>query len=75
MTSAVGTGRYHRGILTTPRERTEEIERQVLSDRASLAAETKGREVDEPQDDLRTVYQRDRDRIVHTKAFRRLKRY
>jgi dGTPase len=59
--------------LATPRERTEEIERQVLSDRASLAAETKGREVDEPQDDLRTVYQRDRDRIVHTKAFRRLK--
>jgi dGTPase len=65
--------RYHRAILATPRERTEEIERQVLSDRASLAAETKGREVDEPQDDLRTVYQRDRDRIVHTKAFRRLK--
>ncbi|HEX5937373.1 MAG TPA: deoxyguanosinetriphosphate triphosphohydrolase [Actinomycetota bacterium] len=59
--------------MTTPRERTEEIERQVLSDRASLAAETKGRDVDEPQDELRTVYQRDRDRIVHTKAFRRLK--
>ena len=59
--------------MTTPRERTEEIERQVLSDRASLAADTKGREVDEPQDDLRTIYQRDRDRIVHTKAFRRLK--
>jgi dGTPase len=61
------------GNVTTPRERTEEIERRVLSDRASLAANTKGREVDEPQDDLRTVYQRDRDRIVHTKAFRRLK--
>jgi dGTPase len=59
--------------MTTPRERTEEIERQVLSDRASLAAETKGRDREEPQDDLRTVYQRDRDRIVHTKAFRRLK--
>ena len=59
--------------MTTPRERTEEIERQVLSDRARLAADTKGREHDEPQDPLRTVFQRDRDRIVHAKAFRRLK--
>jgi len=57
----------------TPRERSEEIERQVLSDRAKLASETKGREREEPQDPLRTVYQRDRDRIVHSKAFRRLK--
>src|SRR5919201_317005 len=61
------------GAVTTPRERTEEIERQVLSDRASLASETKGRDREEPHDDLRTVYQRDRDRILHTKAFRRLK--
>jgi len=63
---------YHEAV-TTPRERTEEIERQILSSRASLASETKGRERDEPQDDLRTVFQRDRDRIVHAKAFRRLK--
>jgi dGTPase len=59
--------------VATPRERTEEIERQVLSPRAQLAAESKGRERDEPHDRLRTVYQRDRDRIVHAKAFRRLK--
>jgi dGTPase len=59
--------------VTTPRERTEEIEQQVLSDRAQLSVATKGRERDEPQDPLRTVYQRDRDRIVHAKAFRRLK--
>ena len=59
--------------MPTPRERTEEIERQVLSDRARLAVDTKGRERDEPQDPLRTVFQRDRDRIVHAKAFRRLK--
>jgi dGTPase len=59
--------------MATPRERTEEIERQILSERAQLASETKGRDRDEPQDDLRTVYQRDRDRIVHAKAFRRLK--
>ena len=45
----------------------------MLSDRASLASETKGRDREEPHDDLRTVYQRDRDRILHTKAFRRLK--
>jgi dGTPase len=57
----------------SPRERTEEIERQVLSSRAVRAAESKGRERDEPQDPLRTVFQRDRDRIVHAKAFRRLR--
>ncbi|MGZ8626070.1 MAG: deoxyguanosinetriphosphate triphosphohydrolase [Actinomycetota bacterium] len=57
----------------TPRERTEEIERDTLSPHAALASATKGRERDEPQDPLRTCYQRDRDRIVHSKAFRRLK--
>ena len=57
----------------TPRERSEEIERQTLSPRARYADATKGREQPEPQDPLRTVYQRDRDRIVHSKAFRRLK--
>jgi hypothetical protein len=41
--------------MTTPRERTEEIERQVLSERAQLASATKGRERDEPHDDLRMV--------------------
>jgi dGTPase len=55
------------------RERTEEIERRVLSDRAALAAESKGREREEEPDVLRTAFQRDRDRIVHAKAFRRLK--
>jgi dGTPase len=57
----------------TPRERTEEIERQVLSERATLAADSKGRERHEEPDELRTAFQRDRDRIVHSKAFRRLK--
>ena len=59
--------------MTTPRERTEEIEQQTLSSYASLASTSKGREREEPQDDLRTCYQRDRDRILHTKSFRRLK--
>ncbi|MGZ8615230.1 MAG: deoxyguanosinetriphosphate triphosphohydrolase [Actinomycetota bacterium] len=57
----------------TPRERTEQLEREVLSPRAVLAAETKGRDRDEPLDHIRTVFQRDRDRILHSKAFRRLK--
>lgn len=59
--------------MTTPRERTDEIERDTLSPHATLASSSKGRERDEPQDPLRTCFQRDRDRIVHSKAFRRLK--
>jgi dGTPase len=61
------------GKVGTSRERTEEIEQQTLSSKATLATQTKGRERDEPQDPLRTVFQRDRDRIMHAKAFRRLK--
>jgi len=59
--------------VLTPRERTEEIERDTLSPHATLASASKGRERAEPQDPLRTCFQRDRDRIVHSKAFRRLK--
>jgi dGTPase len=59
--------------VTTPRERTEEVERATLSERAVLSAATKGREREEPSHLLRTAFQRDRDRIVHAKAFRRLK--
>ena len=43
------------------RERTEEIERLTLSERATLVAETKGRERDEPEHPMRTAFQRDRD--------------
>jgi len=59
--------------VATPRERTEEIEDQILSPRAVRVSATKGRERPEADDDLRTAFQRDRDRIVHAKAFRRLK--
>ncbi len=59
--------------MVTPRERTEEIERDTLSAHATLSSTSKGRERDEPPDPLRTCFQRDRDRIVHSKAFRRLK--
>ena len=57
----------------TIREETEQIERQVLSKYASFSDSTMGRDTDDPQCDLRTVYQRDRDRILHCKSFRRLK--
>lgn len=56
-----------------PRERTEQIERDTLSPYAQLVANSKGRKVEEPLTDIRTAYQRDRDRILHSKAFRRLK--
>jgi dGTPase len=57
----------------TPRERSEEIERQTLSPLATFADATKGRDRAESADPLRTAFQRDRDRIMHSKAFRRLK--
>jgi dGTPase len=59
--------------LATISEETERIERDILSPHATLAAETKGRERIEERDEIRTEFQRDRDRIVHCKAFRRLK--
>ena len=51
----------------------EEIERQILSPRASLSAESRGRDRAEEPVPYRTAYQRDRDRILHCKSFRRLK--
>ena len=56
-----------------PRERIENTERQMLSPLAALAAESKGREVPEKPCDFRTDFQRDRDRVLHCKAFRRLR--
>ncbi len=55
------------------REISEKIEYQILSPFAQKSAETKGRAVLEEKCELRTEYQRDRDRIIHSKAFRRLK--
>ncbi len=55
------------------RERLEEIEKKTLSPYAAFSAESKGRERPESEDDLRPVFQRDRDRILHSKSFRRLK--
>jgi len=55
------------------RERTEEIERQTLSPYAQLVVDTKGRANAREKCDLRTEYQRDRDKVIHSKSFRRLK--
>ncbi len=55
------------------REITENLEKQNFSSYASLSMNTKGRLTDEEKCDIRTDYQRDRDRILHSKAFRRLK--
>lgn len=55
------------------REQYQELERRFLHPKACLSSETKGRLKPEPEDDIRTPFQRDRDRIIHSKAFRRLK--
>lgn len=59
--------------LENVRLKTEEIERNTLSEYATLAQNSQGREYPLEQDALRTVFQRDRDRIIHSKSFRRLK--
>ncbi|MDA8082118.1 MAG: deoxyguanosinetriphosphate triphosphohydrolase [Nitrospiraceae bacterium] len=57
----------------TIREQTEEIERSYLHPRACQSAMSRGRTVSEEEGEIRTAFQRDRDRIIHAKAFRRLK--
>jgi len=58
----------------TVREQIEQRERETLSPYAMLVANSRGRAHPEPEHAFRTAYQRDRDRIIHSKAFRRLKR-
>jgi dGTPase len=65
-----------RDISKTPmtiREQTERIERQTLHPNACLSSKSRGRQRKEREDEIRTCFQRDRDRIIHSKAFRRLK--
>lgn len=57
----------------TIREQTLENEKLFMSPYAMLTADTKGREKPEDECDIRTAYQRDRDRIIHCRSFRRLK--
>lgn len=55
------------------RESMEQRELELLSPYAAHSGHSRGRERPEEECDVRTVYQRDRDRILHSKAFRRLK--
>ncbi len=55
------------------REERERAERDRLSPAATRSSESRGRAVAEKPDDYRTAFDRDRDRILHSKAFRRLK--
>lgn len=57
----------------TIRERVEQWEKDYLSPYAALSVNSKGRLKPEEECDIRPVFQRDRDRIIHCKAFRRLK--
>jgi dGTPase len=59
--------------MASIRESLEEIEKQILSPYAQLSMKTKGRMREEQECDIRPPFQRDRDRIIHSKAFRRLK--
>ncbi len=57
----------------TIREQLEQRERDILAPQAARSAESRGRLRPEAEDDVRPAFQRDRDRIIHSKAFRRLK--
>ena len=61
------------GLLRRTRPEREKLEHELLAPAAAKSDESKGREEPEEPDEFRTAFERDRDRIVHTKAFRRLK--
>src|ERR1700691_2461985 len=54
------------------RQELEHIERQILAPYAQFSGDTRGREHNEAPPEWRTHYQRDRDRVIHSRAFRRL---
>ena len=57
----------------TIREQLEAREREILAPAASKSGDSLGRLRAEVEDPIRPAFQRDRDRVIHTKAFRRLK--
>jgi dGTPase len=59
-------------MTVTIRAMLEEQEARTLHPRAALSARTAGRERPDPEDDMRPAFQRDRDRVLHCKSFRRL---
>ncbi len=60
-------------MTKTIREQLEEWEKELLSPFAMLSSKTKGRQTFEEECPLRPAFQHDRDRIIHSKSFRRLK--
>lgn len=60
-------------ILACAREISEQNEKLILSSKAALCINSLGRKFPEENCELRTCFQRDRDRIIHSRAFRRLK--
>ncbi len=52
---------------------SEKNEKYILCDKACFAEKSRGRKINEPEDSVRTCFQRDRDRIIHSQSFRRLK--
>lgn len=60
-------------FILRDRQAREAEERERLAPAALRAADSRGRARPEPPDDIRTAFERDRDRIAHSKAFRRLK--
>src|SRR5499425_1675567 len=58
---------------TSLRHQLEQREREILAPQAAKSADSRGRLRPEKEDDVRPAFQRDRDRIIHCKAFRRLK--
>jgi dGTPase len=61
------------GMLRIGREERERLEHELLAPLATKSDESTGREQPEEPDEFRTAFERDRDRIIHSKAFRRLK--
>ena len=59
--------------MSTIREALEQLERDTLAPQAAKSADSRGRLRPEREDDVRPAFQHDRDRIIHSKAFRRLK--
>jgi dGTPase len=60
-------------MMRRAREERERLEHQLLAPAATKSDESRGRAEEEEHDEFRTAFERDRDRVVHSKAFRRLK--
>ena len=59
--------------MASPREEREQLEHQIIGPYGILSEASKGRRIEEAECSIRTCFQRDVDRITHSKSFRRLK--